>query len=124
MDITIDDETGIAQLFASLFAPNGAALDARLDALADTVCPHDPRPKHQRRSDAFGALSYGQDRIACLCERPDCEAYLRPPSTGIVIHLIAHPDTITGPPTPPDVPPFVPAPVDDPTGGAGTDAAP
>ena len=97
VDITIDDETGIAQLFASLFAPNGAALDARLNALADTVCPHDPRPKHQRRSDAFGALSYGQDRIACLCERPDCEAYLRPPSTGIVIHLIAHPDTMNHP---------------------------
>ena len=123
VDITIDDETGIAQLYASLFAPDGAALTARLDALADTVCPHDPRPKQQRRSQAFGALAHGQDRLACLCQRPDCQAYLRPPSTGIVIHLIAHPDTITGPGTQPDVPPDLP-PTDDPTGGTETDRAP
>ncbi|MCV7014955.1 HNH endonuclease signature motif containing protein [Mycolicibacterium madagascariense] len=71
------------------------------------MCPQDPRTKDQLRSEAIGALSYGQDRLACLCERPDCEAYLRPPSTGVVIHLIAHPDTITGN-GPSDLPPVVP----------------
>ncbi|BBZ26943.1 hypothetical protein MMAD_12380 [Mycolicibacterium madagascariense] len=110
VDVTIDDETGIAQLYASLFATDGAAFTTRLDALADTVCPQDPRTKDQLRSEAIGALSYGQDRLACLCERPDCEAFLRPPSTGVVIHLIAHPDTITGNGFS-DLPPVVP-PVD------------
>ncbi|MCV7014956.1 13E12 repeat family protein [Mycolicibacterium madagascariense] len=66
VDVTIDDETGIAQLYASLFATDGAAFTARLDALADTVCPQDPRTKDQLRSEAIGALSYGQDRLACL----------------------------------------------------------
>ncbi|WP_263992870.1 HNH endonuclease signature motif containing protein [Mycolicibacterium madagascariense] len=80
------------------------------------MCPQDPRTKDQLRSEAIGALSYGQDRLACLCQRPDCEAFLRPPSTGVVIHLIAHPDTITGD-GPSGLPPVVP-PVD---GARGAD---
>jgi uncharacterized protein DUF222 len=107
VDVVTDDETGVAQLFGSLFAADGHALSQRLDALAATVCSHDPRTKEQRRADAVGPLSHGADRLACLCERKDCLAALRPPSTGVVIHLVAHHDTIAGPTTPAD-------PVDDP----------
>ncbi|MGH3642609.1 MAG: DUF222 domain-containing protein, partial [Mycobacterium sp.] len=99
VDISIDDGTGLAILFATLFATDATALDSRLNALADTVCPADPRTKDQRRSDAMGALSHGADRLMCLCDVQDCPAAEIPPSTGVVIYVVAHQDTITEPPT-------------------------
>jgi hypothetical protein len=100
VDISIDDGSGLAILFGTLFATDATALDSRLDALADTVCPADPRTKDQRRSDAIGALSHGADRLACLCDVEDCPAGEIPPSTGVVIYIVAHQDTITGPAEP------------------------
>ncbi|MGH3584173.1 MAG: DUF222 domain-containing protein, partial [Mycobacterium sp.] len=101
VDISIDDGTGLAILFGTLFAPDATALDSRLNTLADTVCPGDPRTKDQRRSDAIGALSHGADRLICLCDTTDCPAAEIPPSTGVVIYIVAHHDTITGPAEPP-----------------------
>ncbi|MEQ0554161.1 DUF222 domain-containing protein [Mycobacterium tuberculosis] len=48
-------------------------LDARLSALAGTVCEHDPRGPQQRRADALGALAGGADRLASR-GRADCAA--------------------------------------------------
>ena len=100
VDVLVDDETGVAQLAGNLLATAGHALNARLDAFAATVCPHDPRTKDQRRADAVLPLSNGADRLGCQCNREDCLAALRPPSTGVMIHLVAHDDTITGPTQP------------------------
>ncbi len=47
---------GMAWASGHLRATDGAALTARLDALAATVCEHDPRSQSQRRADACGAL--------------------------------------------------------------------
>ncbi|MBJ7340232.1 DUF222 domain-containing protein, partial [Mycolicibacterium sp.] len=107
VDITIEDGSGLATLFSTLFATDAHALDLRLDALADTVCPSDPRTKDQRRADAFHALTHGADRLACLCGTDDCLAALMPPSTGVVIYVVTHQDTLdarpeTPPPPPPD----------------------
>ncbi|MGH7292814.1 MAG: DUF222 domain-containing protein, partial [Myxococcota bacterium] len=120
VDIHVEDGTGLAILFATLFATDATALDGRLNALADTVCPADPRTKDQRRSDAIGALSHGADRLMCLCDVQDCPAAANPPSTGVVIYIVAHQDTISGPPIPdgpqdpdgPDAPEDSPAPDD------------
>jgi hypothetical protein len=105
VDIHVEDGSGLAILFGALFAPDATALDGRLDALADTVCPADPRTKNQRRADAMGALAHGADRLMCLCDVEDCPAAANPPSTGVVIYIVAHQDTISGPAEPsPDAP--------------------
>ena len=69
--------------------PDAAALDQRLDALAATVCAHDPRTREQRRADALGALAAGADRLGCRCARRDCAAGQRRPAGPVVIHVIA-----------------------------------
>ena len=95
VDITIEDGSGLATVFATLFTPNAKAVDARLNAFASTVCPADPRTKDQRRSDALGALALGAERLSCLCDTDDCPAADIAPSTGVVVYVIAHHDTIT-----------------------------
>ncbi|MEU0498917.1 DUF222 domain-containing protein, partial [Mycobacterium sp. NPDC006124] len=71
VEISIDqDGSGLATLYATLFAHDAKALQARLRALAATVCPADPRTADQLRADAFGAG--GNDRMACLCGTDDC----------------------------------------------------
>jgi hypothetical protein len=94
VDVVVEDGSGLASLFATLFTPDAKALDGRLTALADTVCPADPRTKDQRRADAMGALAHGADRLACLCDTDDCPATDIAPSSGVVVYVIAHQDTI------------------------------
>lgn len=68
------DGSGTATLEAVLFAHDAQAVDARLDAMAATVCNNDPRTHEQRRADALGALGHGVDRLACLCGAETCPA--------------------------------------------------
>ncbi|GAB7066595.1 hypothetical protein JCM12141A_08840 [Mycolicibacterium hodleri] len=100
VEVGDEDGSGMATVFATLFAHDAKAFDARVDALARTVCPADPRTLDQRRSDAMGALSHGADRLACLCETDDCPAADNPPSTGVVVYVIASQDTLDQRPTP------------------------
>ncbi|TQR86533.1 DUF222 domain-containing protein [Mycobacterium hodleri] len=109
VDVGDDDGSGMATVFATLFATDAKAFDARVDALARTVCPADPRTLDQRRADAIGALAHGADRLACLCDTSDCPAGENPPSTGVVVYVIASADTLDERPTPPPAPP-TPAP--------------
>ena len=69
---------GLTEVFGRLLALDAHALDARLDALARTVCDADPRTRNQRRADAMAALAVGADRLACSCGQPDCPAVSRP----------------------------------------------
>ena len=85
---------GLAHLEGTLLAPDAHALDKRLDALAGTVCEHDPRTREQRRADALGALAAGADRLGCRCRRSDCVAGKRPASSPVVIHVIAERPTL------------------------------
>ncbi|TPG35229.1 HNH endonuclease signature motif containing protein [Mycolicibacterium hodleri] len=106
-----EDGSGIATLFATLFATDAKALETRLNGLANTACPGDPRTKDQRCADAMGALAHGADRLSCLCGAEACLAAVTPPSTGVVVYVVAHQDTLdarpdreaTSPP-PPDEP--------------------
>ena len=95
VDVGEDDGGGMATVYATLFATDAKAFDTRVDALAHTVCPADPRTKDQRRADAIGALAHGNDRLACLCKAEDCPAGENPPSTGVVVYVIASADTVT-----------------------------
>ncbi|WP_033710220.1 DUF222 domain-containing protein, partial [Mycobacterium avium] len=65
---------GLSHLEGTVSSPDAHALDKRLDALAATVCEHDPRTGEQRRADALGALAAGADRLGCRCGRADCAA--------------------------------------------------
>src|SRR4051812_2742696 len=110
VDVGEDDGSGMTTVFATLFTHDAKAVDTRVDALARTVCPADPRTKDQRRADAIGALAHGNDRLACLCETDDCPAAQIPPSTGVVVYVIASADPIATPETPaPPPPPADPA---------------
>ncbi|WP_141755458.1 HNH endonuclease signature motif containing protein, partial [Mycolicibacterium grossiae] len=95
---------GVAYVDATVDAADGAAFDARVDRLARTVCPRDPRTLDQRRGAALGALGFGWDRLPCLCEHPDCAAATRPAGGGVVIHVIAHADALDETPTPEPLP--------------------
>jgi hypothetical protein len=89
-------EGGMSEIHGSLLSPDAHALDARLTALAATVCAHDPRTREQRRADALGALAAGADRLGCRCGRPDCAAGRRPAAGPVVIHVIAEQATLEG----------------------------
>jgi hypothetical protein len=93
-EVYVDDSTGVAPLSGSLLATDGKALDERLDALARTTCDRDPRTVDQRRAAALGAMSFGWDRLPCLCERPDCDAAAKPGSGGVVVYVIARAETL------------------------------
>jgi hypothetical protein len=103
---------GLAGMWAQLHAPDGVALDHKLDALSGTVCPADPRTKAQRRADALGALAAGLDEMRCQCGLPDCSAAQRRPGTDVVIHVLAEQATLGGDAdTPGYLPGFGPLPV-------------
>ncbi|MDX1882925.1 DUF222 domain-containing protein [Mycolicibacterium sp. 120270] len=88
------DGSGTATLEAVLFAHDAEAVDARLDAMAATVCDNDPRTLEQRRADALGALGHGVDRLACLCNSETCPAAGVQPN-DVVINAIAEEQSLT-----------------------------
>jgi hypothetical protein len=93
VDVFLDDATGLATLFGTLFATDAAAFDQRLDALASTVCDNDPRTRDQRRSDAMGAIAYGHDQLTCLCGNDECLGAISVPS-GVVVYVVANADSV------------------------------
>jgi hypothetical protein len=88
---------GTAAISGYLNAADGAALDQRLDALAATVCEHDPRTKEQRRADATGPLARGEATLACQCGSDECPAKAeRATADAAVIHVLAEQATVDG----------------------------
>jgi hypothetical protein len=91
------DSAGMADMWGTLRAADGAALQARLDAVAATVCADDPRSAAQRRADACGAVGRGQAALACQCGAEDCPAGAeRTGAVGAVIHVLAEQATLDG----------------------------
>jgi hypothetical protein len=90
------NQDGLSEIHGSLFTPDAHALDQRLNALAATVCEHDPRSREQRRADALGALAAKADRLGCRCGRRDCAAGKRPPASPVLIHVIAEQASLDG----------------------------
>jgi hypothetical protein len=88
---------GMAGIWANIHAPDAAAFDNRLDALAAGVCQDDPRSIEQRRADACGALGRGEARLACQCGAQDCPAAAeRKAAADVVIHVLAEQATVDG----------------------------
>ncbi|MGV0594482.1 HNH endonuclease signature motif containing protein [Mycolicibacterium porcinum] len=88
---------GTATIWANVDAEDGAALDQRLDALADTVCEHDPRSRERRRADAIGPLARLEAQLVCRCGRDDCPAaQTRAAADAAVVHVLAEHATLDG----------------------------
>ena len=93
----VPTEVGMAGVFGNIHAADGAALAQRLEALAATVCQHDPRTLRQRRADACGPLARGEASLACQCGRDDCAAAAeRNATAAAVIHVLAEQATLDG----------------------------
>ena len=92
-----ETSAGMAGIWANVHATDAAALDQRLDALAATVCEHDPRTTQQRRADATGALARGEAQLACQCGTEDCPAAAEhAAASAAVIHVLAEQATLDG----------------------------
>jgi Domain of unknown function (DUF222) len=91
-----DDGSGLTEVFGRLVTTDAHAVDARLNALAATVCEGDPRTLKQRRADAMGALAAGAERLRCRCGQPMCPAGTSPVPSAVVIHVVADQSTIDG----------------------------
>ena len=97
IEITPGACAGMAFFSGHIRAEDGAAVDERLDAIAATVCEHDPRTHMQRRSDACGPLGRLEATLACQCGREDCTAGAqRKSAAAVVIHVLAEQGTVDG----------------------------
>jgi hypothetical protein len=94
----VDTGDGMAVVCANVLATAGHAFEARLDALAATVCDADPRTNKQRRADAIGVIGEkgaGADRLGCQCGKSDCPAGGKT-AAPVVLHLVAEQATVDG----------------------------
>jgi hypothetical protein len=90
------DADGLTEIFGRLVTTDAHAVDARLDALAATVCADDPRTRNERRADALGALAAGADRLSCRCGQGHCVAAATPAPSPVLIHVIANEAALDG----------------------------
>ena len=83
------DVPGITSLYARMNAADAAAMRARVEDLAHSVCEADPRSLDERRNDAFAALGLEMDSLPCQCGTEGCEAAGRRPARDTTIYVIA-----------------------------------
>jgi hypothetical protein len=88
------DGSGTATMFGTLFTTHGKALEKRLNLLAGTVCPGDPRTVDQRRADSINSITLGLDYLPCLCGSDDCPGPTTPPKRNAVVYVVVNEDTL------------------------------
>ncbi|OWL99191.1 hypothetical protein B7435_23005 [Mycolicibacterium peregrinum] len=88
---------GMTSVWANVHAADGVAFSQRLDAVADTVCTHDPRTREQRRADALGPVARLESQLPCLCGLDDCPAkQKRAAADAAIVHVLADQATVDG----------------------------
>ncbi|MCP9276151.1 DUF222 domain-containing protein, partial [Mycolicibacterium arenosum] len=102
-----DDATGTRSIYGRVSAVDAELTDRRLDAMATSVCPEDPRTHGERRVAAHGIINAGGDHLPCLCGSDDCPA-TGPDARGRhfeILVLTDNPNPTDGPaPSAPDDP--------------------
>jgi hypothetical protein len=88
------DGNGMATMFGTLFATDAKAYEKRLNLLAHTVCPGDPRTVEQRRADAVHSITHALDYLPCLCGSDDCPGPNTPPAGNAVVYVVVNEDTL------------------------------
>ena len=91
-----DGGQGLTEVFGRLPTSDALVVDARLEALAASVCDEDPRTRNQSRADAMGALAAGADRLDCQCRKSHCAAATTPVPRPVVMHVIAGQASVQG----------------------------
>ncbi|GAC70957.1 DUF222 domain-containing protein [Gordonia soli] len=98
---------GMAEIGADMPAENARIAAASVTTMAESVCPHDPRSRRARASDAMFCLLAG-NRFTCECGRPDCAAVvpqqqdLDDPTddwarrSRVVVHVVCDESTLHG----------------------------
>jgi hypothetical protein len=90
-------QNGTAEIYGSVRATDGAALNARLAGLAASVCRDDPRSTRQRRADSISALIAGESTMPCLCGSAQCPAGRNADArSNVAIHMVAEEATVNG----------------------------
>ncbi|WNG83143.1 DUF222 domain-containing protein [Mycobacterium sp. ITM-2016-00316] len=88
---------GMVEIHGRVDAAKGAVFDQRLDELARTTCPDDPRTFDERRADAIDLPALGVTALPCECGRDTCAAAgTEAPVGHIVLHLHGDRDTVEG----------------------------
>ena len=88
------DGSGMATMFGTMFATHGKAVEKRLNVLASTACPGDPRTVEQRRADSFYSVLRGLDYLPCLCGSDDCPGPTTAPKGEAVVYVVVNEDTL------------------------------
>ncbi|QIV80124.1 HNH endonuclease signature motif containing protein [Mycolicibacterium frederiksbergense] len=100
-----DDPNGVASFWGRLRITDKKILEQRLDALADTVCPNDPRRRGELRAAALaalGAVGPALERLACECGDVNCAGSGKDPRAGAVtIYALTDQVPAAGEDTPP-----------------------
>ena len=93
-----EDEDGTTSVWGRLKATDAAVLKKTIAAMVATVCPDDPRSAGERRADAIGAWTNGNDHLPCLCDSPNCEARAAQPvpKSSVVVNVYTDQDTLDG----------------------------
>jgi hypothetical protein len=94
----IEDEAGTTAVWGRLSAADAAVLKKKVAAMVATVCENDPRSANERRADALGALSNGNDHLPCACESPNCPARQSKPTpkSSVVVNVYTDQATLDG----------------------------
>ncbi|KRD09733.1 hypothetical protein ASE48_06880 [Mycobacterium sp. Root265] len=82
-----DDPNGVSSFWGRLRVTDKKILEQRLNDLADTVCPNDPRARGELRAAALaalGAVGPQLERLACACGGAGCEGGGKDPRSGAV----------------------------------------
>jgi hypothetical protein len=87
---------GMAGIWAKLPMVDGAAFDTRLDEIADTVCPDDPRTRRQCRADAMVAMAAGQTRLECGSGEDCAAAAPQQALAQVAVQVIAEQASLDG----------------------------
>ena len=93
-----EDEAGTTSVWGRLSAADAAVLKKKIAAMVATVCDADPRSVSERRADAVGAWSNGNDHLPCACETPTCPARAGQPApkSSVVVNVYTDQATLNG----------------------------
>jgi hypothetical protein len=93
-----EDDAGVTSVWGRLSAADAAVLKKKIAAMVATVCAHDPRSAGERRADALGAWSNGNDHLRCLCESSTCPARdTQPaPKSSVLVTVYTDQGTLDG----------------------------
>jgi Domain of unknown function (DUF222) len=93
-----EDEAGTTSVWGRLSSADAAVLKKKIAAMVATVCENDPRSAPERRADAIGAWSHGNNYLPCACDTQNCPARKAQPvpKSSLVVNVYTDQATLDG----------------------------